>query len=137
MPDTQSAPPGIGPALTTGHFPVQHYGVHLSPIGDDGDYVIFGHVDKRRAIAALNRHCRVDCGLANMVDGTPDWPLSDFIRHTWAVSITLCRRCRTSPTPGCLECESLASVGPHEFAIEVGDEHRRTPEAFPVTYWTS
>lgn len=45
-----------------------HYGIPVTHIGEDGDMLAFGHHEPRRALAAFNRHARVFCGLANVVD---------------------------------------------------------------------
>lgn len=43
-----------------------HYGITVAHIGDEGDLIALGHHDKRRALAAFNRHYRVFLGLVNL-----------------------------------------------------------------------
>lgn len=46
-----------------------YYGVDLYVIGEDGEHLIaFGHVDKRRFLAACNRYARHEQGLINLAD---------------------------------------------------------------------
>lgn len=41
-----------------------HYGMHVTELGDSGeDWAIAGHPTPRRALAAVLRYLRVDCGL--------------------------------------------------------------------------
>jgi hypothetical protein len=68
--------------LSAGHFvPVDqvaaalmpgapvHHGVHVLELGDDGgSYGIAGHPTRRRALAAVRRYMRVDCGLTGRAD---------------------------------------------------------------------
>jgi hypothetical protein len=45
-----------------------HYGIDVTAIGEDGDLLAFGHHDPRHALAAFNRHARIEWGLANLAD---------------------------------------------------------------------
>lgn len=63
----------------------EHYGCRVTYVGEDGDVVVMGHPGARRALAAANRHARVDVGLVNLGDDR----FADFyalmVREVWAV----------------------------------------------------
>ena len=109
-----------------------HYGIRVSDIGEDGDLIILGHHDKRRALAALNRHARKVWGLQDLLDG--GWgrrPVIGEITVDWA---TLKERCdlHDDHDKDCGECAQIAE-GP--WWIECGAHP--APNSFPVMYWSA
>lgn len=58
----------MDPVIVTPEPEAVHYGIPVTSIGEDGDMLAIGHHDPRRALAAFNRHARVQWGLANVVD---------------------------------------------------------------------
>ena len=54
--------------LTANDMEATYYGIAVCYSGEDGDMIALGHHDKRRTIAALNKHARVYCGLRNITD---------------------------------------------------------------------
>jgi hypothetical protein len=62
-----------------------HYGIPVCHIGEDGDMVALGHHEPCRALDAFNRHARVFCGLANVVDdrGTTADDMLALISPAW------------------------------------------------------
>lgn len=112
-----------------------HYGMRVSDIGEDGNVVILGHHDKRRALAALNRHARTFWGLPDLYDGRlpmfRESPAVDHLRDCWA---TLVKNCGD---PGhaadCFRCRELAEA---DWWIDYS-ANETDPDAFPVMVWGS
>lgn len=62
---------------------VTHYGHHVWQDEDGEPFYLAGHVPPRRAIAAANRHARVECGLANLYDDPESTNGLPGVRHVW------------------------------------------------------
>jgi hypothetical protein len=45
-----------------------YFGIPVAYYGDEGNMLALGHHAPRRALAAFNRHARVQCGLYNLAD---------------------------------------------------------------------
>jgi hypothetical protein len=113
-----------------------YYGLKVSDIGEDGDVIVLGHHDKRRALAALNRHARTFWGLDDLYDGRlpmfPDFKAVDDISERWAVLIESCGVPADEHVSDCWRCKQLAEA---DWWIEYGatssDEN-----AFPVMVWS-
>lgn len=89
-------PPDLGGFST-------HYGVQVAVIGDDGEtWVALGRVEKRRALAAFARMCRVDLGwtMGNEVSVS-----ADELRHEMWTVATVCGDCGQDP-----ECSLCAEI---------------------------
>lgn len=78
--------------LAKGHTPELlhgspiHYGHHVAELGEDGDtYGVSGHVEPRRAIAAVLRYLRVDCGIP--ADDVARWYDTPRVNHRWLVHV--------------------------------------------------
>jgi hypothetical protein len=110
-----------------------YYGVQVSDIGEDGDVIILGHHDKRRALAALNRHARTFWGLTNLYDGaTTVSPAVDNLRERWAVLLTKCENADGPDHEGrCYRCEDIASSS---WWIDYSADETASG-AFPVMMW--
>lgn len=65
----------------------EHYGCRVVELGEDGgEYAVAGHVPSRRALAAVLRYLRVDCGITR---GEVDrWLDAPRIRQRWLVAVT-------------------------------------------------
>lgn len=112
------------------------YGVPVSAIGEDGDMIILGHVDKRRALAAFNSYCRVVIGLADIYDGLAGTPVPmalKAISQGWASLREQCDSAGDDDHPD--DCDECIEISEHSWYIEVGDKER--PNSFPVTYFTA
>ena len=68
----------------------QHYGIHVSFIGEDAAIVALGHHGNERAvIAAFNRHAAVDVGLDNIEGWTLLVEDVTKLTRTWAAAVAV------------------------------------------------
>lgn len=121
---------------------VEHYGVKVALIGEDGDWAVaLGHVEPRRALAAFNRMARVDLGWRDFLGefhsyGDVDEALS-AIKQTWAALKTECDYYPGCGGPdhaedSCTECREIRAAG---WWLDWDDKVTAdTPGAFPITY---
>jgi hypothetical protein len=79
-----------GSAITDPEMADTNYGIHMAPIGEDGDMLALGHHGKRKALAAFNRYARIICGWPNIADdfGALAKPWFDRIDERWALFAT-------------------------------------------------
>lgn len=114
------------------------YGQWITAVGEDGALLIAGHIEQRRAVAAMNRFSRRVIGLVNMADdrGCSFDDIAAEVRHRWALPLTV-DDCE-------YRAEQLAEGRPHRCemcqTIEGGDWWVRIvdaeqPGAFPVTWY--
>jgi hypothetical protein len=130
------------------------YGVRISCIGDDGDMVMLGHVDRRRAIAAVRAYLRKLWMVQAEVDDHLTCHLGldpgdaeraaergfefDAGIHRHAVVVEHCNRwpaCQ-EPDADCGEPDSCTGLGGYDWYLKVDDVTPDTPGAFPITYWS-
>lgn len=110
------------------------YGVRVSAIGEDGDMVILGHVEPRRALAAFNSYCRVVIGLTDIYDGLVGTPVPmalKAISHGWASLVTACDEAGEEDHEE--DCYQCIEISESLWWMEIGEKER--PNAFPVTYF--
>lgn len=111
-----------------------YYGIQVSYIGEDGAMIALGHHDRRVTIAAMNRHARLDCGLANMLDdprATYD-DVEGWLHERWAVELTdRCREC--DDDPACRECQALRARPEGVWCLQWSTE--AADGSFPVMIW--
>lgn len=118
-----------------------HFGVSITFVGDDGDRVfMLGHVEPRRALAALNRYTRKDLGWTLAREGFIDSARSvmeDF-EHRWAVLKTHCNDYPNCPNKVpyrgeqvCGYCREIEDAGWWVYWGE--DVTAETLGAFPAT----
>jgi hypothetical protein len=85
---TTETTPAPGSLITEPRMADTNYGIHMAPLGEDGDDILaLGHHGKRKALAAFNRYARTVIGLPNIADDfqarAQDW--FDAIEQRWAV----------------------------------------------------
>lgn len=115
------------------------YGIQVSPIAEDGALIVLGHHDdRRRVIAALNRHAREVCGLINLADergASYDDAEGGLHRH-WAVLVEECDdpdRHGDAAAEG-YECSRCAEIEQGPWWINWAAKET-DPGAFPVMVW--
>jgi hypothetical protein len=76
-----------GAIIATPETEDTHYGIPVAHVGEDGDLLALGHHDRRKTLAAFNKHARTFIGLPNVADDfsahAEDW--LNAIRLRWAV----------------------------------------------------
>lgn len=111
-----------------------HFGVQLSFIGDDGDWIVaLGHHEPRRVVAALNRHVRHDLGWSSLSDEWDDPTYPDVVRltrQTWCVLAEGCADHRDGPDAECAFCRDVQQA---EWWLDWHGITEDTPGAFPIT----
>jgi hypothetical protein len=111
----------------------EYYGVRLIDVGEDGDVVILGHPDARRALAALNCHARKVWGEPRGLD---DPGAADNLTREWARFMTDCEdeelhRWNIEDHGECWNCEQITIDKWHiRWDVKPTD-----PGAFPITHW--
>jgi hypothetical protein len=113
----------------------QHYGVHVSHVGEDGEMIALGHHDTRRVIAAMNREARVHTFLTNMCDyfGIFYRDVADDLEQLHARLVTACDEAeQPNHDDDCGEC---AEIRKSDWFIR-WDATPDDPAAFPITAWT-
>jgi hypothetical protein len=126
-----------------------HYGVRISCIGEDGDMVILGHVDRRRTIAAVRAYLRYLWGNQLEVD---DYLSSRLLLDPWeytraaerAVTATAGARSHAVQLPPPCDQPRTCTCDRNPSCVEMSgvswwldcDADPDNPDAFPVTYWS-
>jgi hypothetical protein len=116
-----------------------HHGLMVIPLGDDGDVaIILGHHDDRRAVAALNRFCRLGMGHRNMYDA-PEATYADAcadLSRLWAKLITQCSAADEHwHVDGCVTCAAIReAIKDNNWCIGY-DFAQDDPGVFPVMVW--
>lgn len=112
------------------------FGVHVTSVGEDGNWLALDHVEPRRMLAAVLRAARDEIGLTREETIGPDdtWgdasPL-DCVVHSWAVFERHPDGCQCRSEhdlPGCL-------TEPDVWWCRFGGVTEGTPGAVPVTMW--
>lgn len=129
------------PEILVNLFP-EHYGVHVSCLGEDGDIIALGHHDTRRAVAALNRYARRDLGLSDVFDSGRLFymDVASSVESCWAVLMTECQYAHEDwhglDEEPCWQCvEIKATVRKGGWWIR-WDAAERDDGAFPVMVLT-
>lgn len=108
----------------------EHYGVRVAILGDDGEtFLAMGWVEKRRALAAFGRMCRVDLGwrMGNEIPYAADINLDDDLQHElWTVA-EVCGECAGDP-----ECGACANIRAADWWLRPAKDGE---VAFPVTVY--
>ncbi len=89
---------------------VEHLGIPISPIGDDGEILLaLGHHDPLKAAHAFDRFLRRTIGDRSGLSymGTPVEVAQD-IHEMWAVTVTECGDCGSKPD--CRQCTEMKSA---------------------------
>ncbi|MER7623894.1 hypothetical protein [Streptomyces sp. NPDC126503] len=74
---TDPTTPSVKP-LTDPEMEGTYFGIPVAYFGEEGNMLALGHHTPRRALAAFNRHARVQCGLHNLADD-PQADIEDWI----------------------------------------------------------
>ncbi len=118
--------------LERGFF--QSYGLKVSPVGEDGEAVLLGHPDRRRAVAAFNQMHRNYLSLANAFDDRSASYTDALGRldYTHAVIVAKClNECQSDQGEQCANCEEIKRA---EWWLQWHVD-KDTPGAFPVVIW--
>jgi hypothetical protein len=115
----------------TANWPT-YYGIKLVDAGEDGDVVILGHPDRRRAVAALNCHARKFWG-TSLVGGYAD--TADDLTPRWARFLTECEseshKFLIECEGKCWKCEEIKSS---DWYI-TWNADPLDKDAFPILHW--
>ncbi len=118
---------------------VEHYGIPVADMGEDGGLIALGHHTPAPALGAFNRHARKVWGFraathrAALYDGAiQDGPAGD-VRERWAVHLYECGDCQGDPE--CSTCPEIKRAWAGggwwiDYNAKQGD-----PGAFPITTW--
>lgn len=119
---------------------VTYYGVQIAIVGDDGTQVVaLGHVEPRRALAALNRLHRADLGWRLADEGFADVDSGEGVlaqfEHAWGRLKTVCAEypvcAGEDEARPCVGCRQVAA---YDWWIDTSDTLTEdTPGVFPVT----
>lgn len=111
----------------------EHFGIPVSFIGDNGDWIVgLGHHDTRRFIAAVGRHVRRDLGWRSLSFEWNQPTYADVAADTaqsWCVLAKACRDHGDAPDLDCAYCSEITQAD-WWLRWDVGQD---TPGAFPVT----